>query len=207
VPAGADHWENVYASAPTTQLSWFTPEHAVSLRLIEDAVSSRAAAVIDVGAGASRLVDRLLERGFLDVSVLDISQQALHEVRQRLGQRAADITFIHRDLVTWEADRQYDVWHDRAVFHFFTENAARDRYVKIAARAIRAGGSLVLATFADDGPTQCSGLAVSRYAAQELEAVFGAHFSLAEKDREKHLTPWGSVQYFTWAQFQRNPDT
>ena len=194
----------MYASVPSTELSWFARRPAVSLRLIENVGSSRSEAVIDVGAGASFLVDRLLGVGFIDLTVLDISRHALDEVRQRLGERAGDVTFIHHDVVTWEPDRQYDVWHDRAVFHFLTEHAARDRYVKTAADAIRTGGSLVLATFAEDGPTHCSGLAVSRYPAPGLEDVFGAYFSLVESEREEHLTPWDTVQHFTWARLQRN---
>jgi len=171
--------------------------------LIEMLASSRSAGVVDIGAGASLLVDGLLSLGFTDVSVLDISGHALHEVRRRLGERARDVAVLHHDVATWKPDRQYDVWHDRAVFHFLTERTVRDRYLEMAADAIRLGGSLVVGTFAEDGPTQCSALPVSRYSAQDLEEVFSASFSLVEHEREHHVTPRGVVQSFTWAVLRR----
>jgi 2-polyprenyl-3-methyl-5-hydroxy-6-metoxy-1,4-benzoquinol methylase len=160
-------------------------------------------AVIDVGAGESLLVDSLLARGFTDVTLLDISQHALREVERRLGEQAVHVTFVHQDVLTWAPDRQYDVWHDRAVFHFLTERAARNRYVETTARAIRVGGGLVLATFAEDGPTQCSGLPTARYSAIDLEATFSEYFSLDEHERDEHVTPRGIVQPFTCAVLRR----
>jgi Trans-aconitate methyltransferase len=203
VPGRDDHWEDIYASTPSTEVSWYEDEPAESLRLIEKFASNRSARVIDLGAGTSVLVDRLLGDGFTDVTVLDVSQHALTEVRQRLGERVRHVTFVHQDVLTWKPDRQYDIWHDRAVFHFLTERTARDRYIQIAAHAIRVGGGLVLATFAEDGPMQCSGLPVSRYSAQDLEAAFSATFSLVEHERAEHVTPHGVVQPFTWAVLRR----
>jgi 2-polyprenyl-3-methyl-5-hydroxy-6-metoxy-1,4-benzoquinol methylase len=200
---GAAHWDRIYGSTPSTELSWYAREPAVSLRLVEGISSSPSVAVIDVGAGASLLVDRLVADNFTNVTVLDVSQHALTQVEQRLGEGARHVTFVHDDVLSWRPDRQYDVWHDRAVFHFLTEDTRRDRYVEIAARAIRAGGGLVLATFAEDGPTRCSGLPVSRYSAEDLEGVFSGHFSLVEHEREQHVTPGGVVQPFTWAAFRR----
>jgi len=203
VPERGDHWERIYAAVPSTQVSWYEREPAPSLRLIEEITSEPPAAVIDIGAGASSLVDRLLANGFTDVTVLDISRHALDEVRRRLGEQAPRVTFINQDVLTWKPDRQYDIWHDRAVFHFLTASPPRDRYIDLAARAIRSGGSLVLATFADDGPTQCSGLPVSRYSAQDLEEAFSAFFALIRHEREEHTTPRGVVQPFTWVVLRR----
>ena len=201
---GAKHWEGVYTTRPLTELSWYEREPAASLRLVRQVATGPSAAVVDVGAGASRLVDHLLGYGFGDVTVLDLSQRALAEVRARLGERARDVTFVQQDVLTWEPVRQYDVWHDRAVFHFLTERVARDRYVEAAARTVRAGGSLVLATFAEDGPTQCSGLPVERYSAQGLDEVFAGSFSLVEHERHEHVTPGGTVQPFSWVVLRRH---
>jgi 2-polyprenyl-3-methyl-5-hydroxy-6-metoxy-1,4-benzoquinol methylase len=200
---GSDHWDRVYASIPSTEVSWYEREPAASLRLVEAMASSPSVAVIDVGAGASLLVDRLVSDNFTDVTVLDVSQQALTHVEQRLGEGAQHVTFVRHDVLTWRPDRQYDIWHDRAVFHFLTDDAQRDQYIEIAARAICVGGGLVLATFAEDGPTRCSGLQVSRYSPEDLEGVFSGSFSLVEHEREEHVTPAGGVQPFTWAVFRR----
>ena len=200
---GSDHWDRIFASTPSTEVSWYTREPAVSLRLVEGIASSRAAAVIDVGAGASLLVDRLVADNFTDVTVLDLSEQALTQVEQRLGEGARHVTFVHHDVLSWHPARQYDVWHDRAVFHFLTDATSRDRYVEIAARAVGAGSGLVIGTFAEDGPTRCSGLPVSRSSAEDLEEVFSRFFSLVEHEREEHVTPSSGVQSFTWAVFHR----
>jgi SAM-dependent methyltransferase len=199
----AGHWEGIYERTPSTEVGWYQREPATSLRLIETLGLAPSSAVIDVGAGASALVDRLLARGFTDVTLLDVSQHALAEVRARLGEQAAHVTFIHHDVLTWMPDRQYDVWHDRAVFHFFTDRPSRDRYVEIAARAIRPGGFLALATFAADGPTHCSGLPVFRCSVQDLEDAFGGSFAVVQHEREEHVTPGGVVQPFTWVLLRR----
>jgi len=198
------HWESVYNATPSTGLSWFEREPATSLRLIENIAAGSHATVIDIGAGTSSLVDGLLANGYIDITVLDVSQHALTEVQQRLDERAQHVTFVHGDLLTWKPERQYDVWHDRAVFHFVTDQASRDRYVDLAAGAIRVGGYLVLATFAEDGPPQCSGLSVSRYRAHDLAAAFSASFTLLEHEREEHVTPGGVVQPFTWVVLRRS---
>ena len=200
---GRDHWDRIYASTPATEVSWYAEEPAVSLRLVERMASGPSDAVVDIGAGASRLVDRLLADDFTDVTVLDLSEHALAQVEGRLGEGARHVTFLRQDVLAWEPDREYVVWHDRAVFHFLTEPEARGRYVAVAAQAVRPGGGLVLATFAEDGPTHCSGLPVCRYSAEELEAELGAPFALDAHEREEHVTPGGAVQPFTWATFRR----
>jgi SAM-dependent methyltransferase len=198
-----EHWEHVYATRSSTEASWYQREPTASLRCIEAIAPGPSASVIDIGAGTSTLVDRLLADGFTDLTVLDISRHALDEVAARLGKDSNRVRVVCHDVLTWEPDRRYDVWHDRAVFHFLTERAARDRYVELAARAVRSGGALVLATFAPDGPEQCSGLPVSRYAPRDLEDVFAEHFTLIEHDREDHVTPSGAVQPFSWIVLRR----
>jgi len=198
-----NHWEDVYATTASTGMSWYERDPATSLRLIEEVAQGLSGPVVDVGAGASLLARGLLDRGFTDLTVLDISDRALFEVRHGLGERAQLVTYVHQDVLTWQPQRQYDVWHDRALFHFLTEPTARDQYVEIAAHAIRAGGALVLATFAEDGPVRCSGLPVSRYSAQDLTDTFSKSFSLVRCEREEHVTPRDVVQPFTWGVLRR----
>ncbi len=184
-------------------MSWYESDPATSLRLIEAVAATPSAAVVDVGAGASLLVDNLLAHGFTAITLLDVSERALDEVRQRLGDAARGVTFVHHDVLTWTPDREYDVWHDRAVFHFLTEPTDRARYVEIASSAVRSGGSLIVATFAEDGPEQCSGLPVSRYSPEDLVETFSAFFSLIRHERADHVTPRGVVQPFTWVVLRR----
>ena len=197
------HWNDVYSAKPLVAMSWFEVEPLTSLRLIQDASPGAASAVLDIGAGGSTLVDELIDRGATDVSLLDVAETALDQVRTRLGARATEVTFINEDVLTWAPARPYDVWHDRAVFHFLTERDAQDRYIDTAARAVRDGGVLVIATFAEDGPTHCSGLPVRRYSAAELNERFSRSFSMVHEERQEHPTPGGAVQPFTWAVFRR----
>ena len=203
MPERGDHWDGVYGRTLATEVSWYESDPATSVRLVEAVATTPSAAVVDVGAGASLLVDNLLAHGFTDITLLDVSERALSEVRERLGDEAAHVTFVQHDVLAWTPHRQYDVWHDRAVFHFVTEPTDRARYVEIATSAIRGGGSLIVATFAEDGPEQCSGLPVSRYAPQGLAETFSASFSLVENEREEHVTPRGVVQPFTWVVLRR----
>lgn len=207
VVSRSEHWNRVYEATPSTGVSWYQREPSTSLRLIEATDVGAAVAVIDVGAGASALVDHLLALGYVDVTVLDVSVRALDAVRQRLGPAGDRVTFVEHDVLTWEPDRRFGVWHDRAVFHFLTEPTDRDRYVEVAAKAVRRGGWVVLATFAEDGPPQCSGLPVSRYSAADLAAVFAPRFALISEDREEHVTPSGAVQPFTWVTLRRESST
>ncbi|HEX2785149.1 MAG TPA: class I SAM-dependent methyltransferase [Ilumatobacteraceae bacterium] len=199
----SNHWDDIYATRPSTELSWHQGDPQISLRLIEQITHGQPAVIIDIGAGTSLLVDQLVACRFTDVTVIDVSDLALAVVRQRLGAHAKEVTFVPSDITTWTPDRRYDIWHDRAVFHFLTEQTDRDRYVAIASDAVRGGGSVVLATFAEDGPTRCSGLPVCRYTADELATVFSPAFSLIEHEREEHVTPSGINQSFTWVVLQR----
>lgn len=189
------HWDGVYSSRRPEQVSWYQGHPETSLRhLVEVALPS--AAVVDVGA--STLADELLDRGFTDVTVLDVSAVALECTRARLAGRHPTVLVVIADLLAWQPERQYDAWHDRAVFHFLVQPGDRHRYVSTAMRAVRSGGYLVLGTFAKDGPTRCSELPTARYGADDLAAQFSADFKLVHAERDEHLTPAGVTQAFTW---------
>lgn len=202
-----DHWENVYSSRATNSVSWFQehPEH--SLRLIRDTGVGRSAAIIDVGGGASTLVDDLLADGYRNVAVLDLSAAALAAARQRLGARADEVRWIEGDITRVALPRQgFDLWHDRAVFHFLTEASDRAAYVAAVLHAVKPGGHVIVATFAEDGPNQCSGLPVMRYAPGELHRQFGGGFQLLRHEREAHQTPAGAVQQFVYCYCRKATD-
>ena len=197
------HWEQVYETRATTEVSWFQADPATSVRLVEE-VLQPGESVVDIGSGASTLVDRLLDYGVADITVLDVAERALDGVRERLGGRsAAGVTLVHADVLDWQPGRTFDVWHDRAVFHFLTGAQPRTRYVSLAMQAVRPGGTLILATFASDGPTHCSGLPVRGYDPDGLAAEFAAGFTLGHTEREEHRTPSGAVQPFTWVVLHR----
>lgn len=169
----------------------------MSLELIERLDIAPDVAVVDIGGGASILVDRLVERAFSDVSVLDVAEVALDAGRQRVGE-GAGVTSLHEDLLSWRPSRRYGLWHDRAVFHFLTDATDRARYLESLKAGLQPGGGLVMATFAEDGPEHCSGLPVARYDAQDLLALLGDDFRVVEVRRELHSTPGGVTQPFTW---------
>ena len=196
------HWEEVYTRKDETEVGWFQPDPALSLQLILS-VSPGRGAVIDVGGGASRLVDRLLDSGFKRVAVLDISEAALEKARAKLGERADSVHWIEADVTSVESVGEFEVWHDRAVFHFLTDPDDRRRYVHLAERTIPPGGHLIVATFAPEGPTRCSGLEVCRHDARSLAAEFGDAFSLVREATEIHATPRGSPQAFFYGVFMR----
>jgi len=193
------HWERVYGSKRPTEVSWYRPHLDVSLALIEEAAPQRDAAVIDVGGGESTLVDDLLERGYSDVSVLDISATALAVAESRLGEQAARVQWLCGDVTTFGfALRRYDVWHDRAVFHFLTAHYDRAAYVRQVSRAVKPGGHVIVAAFGPQGPQKCSGLDVVRYDPEALHEEFGGGFRLEKHLTELHRTPAGAIQQFTY---------
>lgn len=200
--AGGAHWEQVYAEKGTDQVSWYeeTPTTSTELVLI-DGVPSH---VVDVGAGASMLPDALLDAGVEHVTLVDLSMSALALTELRLEERGTRVTTIVTDVLDHDFDETYDVWHDRAVFHFLVEPAQRAAYGVRARSAVRPGGLLVVGTFAEDGPEQCSGLPVERYDAASLAAELGEGFTLVETRRAEHHTPWDSVQPFTWVVLRRD---
>lgn len=194
------HWERVYRDKPADSVSWFQPHAQQSLALIRRIAAGSAARVIDVGGGASTLVDDLLDAPEpFAVSVLDISAAALDVARCRLQQRAAAVRWLEGDITQIALPAQaWDIWHDRAVFHFLTEPTQREAYVARVRRAVRPGGHVIVAAFAPDGPTHCSGLPVMRYAPDALHAQFGGAFELLEHLSESHHTPSGAVQQFVY---------
>jgi trans-aconitate methyltransferase len=178
-------------------VSWFQSEPTISLELIASLGLDVATPVVDIGGGASVLADRLLGAGFTDISVLDVSEVALHAGQQRIGDTPC-VEWLHEDLLSWSPARRYGLWHDRAVFHFLIDEEDRGAYLKTMRSALRPGGSLVLATFAEDGPEHCSGLPVARYSVDQLLTRLGVRFELRVAHRELHVTPGGVVQPFTW---------
>ncbi len=197
------HWDRVYESRSDDQLSWDQDQPERSLRLIQEYAPELASRIVDAGAGRSKLVDHLLELGYRDITLIDLSQVALDDVRRRLGADATSLRFLVGDVAALEAVADVDVWHDRAVFHFLTNAEARRKYVSVVARSVRSGGVAIVATFAKGGPTQCSGLPVCQYDAFELAREFGADFSLIHQEREVHLTPNGAPQPFVYAVLKR----
>jgi SAM-dependent methyltransferase len=198
-PRDKKHWEAVYAGKPPDRFSWYRPHLDRSLRFLLATRIAPTAAVIDVGGGASTFVDDLLDRGYSNLTVLDLSPIALETTRERLGDRASRVKWICDD-VTWAElpERTYDFWHDRAVFHFLTDPAARSRYVDAVRRSLRPGGHIVVATFGPHGPEKCSGLEVLRFTAASLHAEFGEDFARISDSTEIHNTPWGSEQEFVY---------
>ena len=197
------HWEQVYSTKGETGVGWYQGEPRLSLELIGAVAPTRGGRIIDVGGGASVLVDRLLDLPFEKVAVLDISETALGKARARLGERAGRVQWVVADVTQAAELGTFDVWHDRAVFHFLTAPADRRRYIELGRRTVPAGGHLVIATFADDGPKRCSDLEVCRYNALSLASELGEGFSLVRETRETHTTPWGSPQAFIYGVFRR----
>lgn len=200
------HWEQVYTSQPATGVSWFQEHAQRSVQLIRRTGIVRDAPIIDVGGGASTLVDDLLAAGHSKLTVLDLSEAALSAARQRLGERAQRVDWRLGDITQVELPRHaYALWHDRAVFHFLTTREEREAYVAAVLHAVKPGGHVIVATFAEDGPLKCSGLPVMRYSADGLHAEFGAPFALLQQEGEEHHTPRGTVQKFVYCLCRREP--
>lgn len=200
------HWEHLYRVKGPDQVSWFEAEAIRSLALIQGAVPDRDAAIIDVGAGAATLVDGLLNAGYCRITVLDLSAAALAQAQHRLAERARAVVWQESDILTADLPASaFDVWHDRAVFHFLTNAADRVRYVAQVRHALRSGGYTLVATFAEDGPARCSGLEVARYSADALHTEFGDAFRLVTSQRHTHRTPWGAEQAFTYCLCRYEP--
>lgn len=194
-----DHWETVYTTKAADNVSWFQAHAELSMGLIRESYPQRDAAIIDVGGGASTLVDDLLDDGYPNVTVLDLSSAALAESRRRLGVHGKTVRWMEADITRAEFEpHSFDLWHDRAVFHFLTTKEDRIAYVRQVLRAVKPGGHVIMATFGHDGPTQCSGLPVVRYAPDELHAEFGDAFTLLAHEEQLHHTPFGTDQQFIY---------
>jgi SAM-dependent methyltransferase len=198
-----EHWNRVYGTKAEGEVSWFQPRPERSLALIAAAAPDRSVPVIDVGGGASTLVDELLRAGYGDVSVLDISEAALGRSKARLGAKAEGVAWIVADITDWKPARAFRVWHDRAVFHFLTDAARQAAYIEALRKATAPGSVCIIATFALDGPERCSGLPVQRYSAATLAARLGPEFALAAEEAERHVTPGGAAQSFMYSVFKR----
>lgn len=199
-----DHWIRVYEEKAPSEVSWFQAEPKPSLRVLDRFAVRPSCSLIDVGGGASNFVDVLLKRGWEDITVLDIAAPAIEAAKERLGPLAQKVCWAVADITDWQPARQYDVWHDRAVFHFLTEPAQREAYRRALLAGVAAGGLVIVATFALDGPERCSGLPVQSYDPASLADELGTAFRLVEDWCEQHVTPWGSSQSFNWCGFRRS---
>jgi len=193
------HWQRVYGEKRPTELSWYQAVPEQSLQLIRSSGIAKSEPILDVGGGASTLVDHLLDEGYMDISVLDISGRALKRSRARLGELAGRVKWIEADVTQFEPSRQYALCHDRAVFHFLTESADRQKYIEVICRALEPRGNLVLATFGPDGPKRCSGLDIRRYGVEQLQDLLGTRFELCSQVLSEHQTPMGGTQQFLYS--------
>lgn len=194
-----DHWERIYKKKAPDAVSWYRPHLEMSLELIQRATADRSASIIDVGGGESTLVDDLLARGYRNLTILDISQTAIDVTKKRLVRASERLRWLTADITRTELERNaYDVWHDRAVFHFLTKMEDRIAYVWQAAKAVKPGGHVIVSTFGPEGPTKCSSLDVVRYDTEALHNEFGTGFHLLESFKELHRTPFGAVQRFLY---------
>jgi SAM-dependent methyltransferase len=198
-----EHWEAVYAEKSDQEVSWHQADPRLSKQLIIEVCNDRTARIIDVGGGSSRLVEQLLDAGFNQLAVLDISRAALDRTRRRIGDRSGMVQWLVADVSQVKGIGQFDVWHDRATYHFLTEASDRQRYAELVARTVPSGGHIIIATFAPDGPSTCSGLDVCRYDARSLAQELGPAFTCEREVVDQHVTPWGSTQPFTFARFRR----
>ena len=197
-------WQTVYQTKGEHDVSWFEESPAISLELVRATGVSTTASIIDIGGGTSRLVDALLAEGYSAVSVLDLSEKALETSKARLGSKgAAKVKWVAVDVTAWEPRQAYDVWHDRATFHFLTDPSERTAYLERVLRAVRSGGHVIIGTFALDGPERCSGLPVVRYDAAAIGKILGPSFDLSESRNHVHQTPTGAIQRFQFNRFRR----
>lgn len=196
------HWENVYATRQPHEVSWTQETPAASLAFIHSFNLPKNAAIIDIGGGDSRLVDHLLEEGYTNLSVLDISEKALERAQKRLGERASQVKWIAADVTQFQPETAYDVWHDRAAFHFMNTTAEVDAYLSVAAKAVHS--YLAIGTFSDKGPLKCSGLDVHRYSEEDIQQQLTRHFNKMKCITEDHVTPFQTTQNFLFCSFRRN---
>ncbi|MDQ0124388.1 SAM-dependent methyltransferase [Pseudomonas lini] len=201
-----DHWEKVYREKPFDRVSWYQENAEMSLALIRRFVPHLDAQLIDVGAGASTLADDLLRLSYENLTVLDISAAGLDVARKRLGANAERVTWIEADITSAPLpSHRYDLWHDRAVFHFLTEPEDRAKYIRVMSASLKPGGVAIIGTFAEEGPSHCSGLPTERYSAASLATIFGSQFEVLEHAYEEHCTPNGGTQKFLYVCFKKLP--
>lgn len=201
-----NHWENIYQTRSLEEVSWYQPTPETSLALIKEFDLPKAAKIIDIGAGDSFLVDHLLDLGFVNITVLDISASAIERAKQRLGNKSADIKWIVADASDFHPKEQYNFWHDRAAFHFLTDDKEIDNYVQTAADAVSKNGIMVIGTFSEQGPKKCSGIEIQQYSESTLANRFQQHFEIIECFTVDHKTPFDTVQNFVFCSFKRKND-
>jgi SAM-dependent methyltransferase len=197
------HWDRTYTAKADTQLSWYQASPQRSLELIRSAASNRSASIIDIGGGTSKLVDELLSAGYTDLTVLDVSEVALGRSKARLGASSGKVSWLVANVTEWQPFRTWNIWHDRAVFHFLTDARDQDAYIAALRRGTASGSVVIMATFALNGPERCSGLPVQRYSPATLAARLGPDFKLYAEAGETHLTPFGTAQEFAYAALRR----
>ena len=197
------HWEDVYSNKKSTDVSWYQQHPEYSLNLIRATGIDVSAHIIDIGGGASTLMDFMLDDGYQNLSVLDISYSAIEQAKKRLGDRADKVEWVEHDITNFLTDEKYDVWHDRAVFHFLTDALDRSSYIHTMSRALKPGAHAIIATFALNGPEKCSGLDVQRYSPDTMMAVLGDQFEFVETISEEHETPGGATQNFVYCRFKK----
>ena len=197
------HWQQVYLSKGEQEVSWSQPDPQPSLGLIEKFSGGADASIVDIGGGASRLVDSLVRDGFREITILDLSEAALQAANERIGSGGATVQWVAADVTDWRPPQQFDIWHDRAAFHFLVEEMDRRAYIDRLSSGVKAGGHAIIATFAPDGPEKCSGLPVQRYDPDNLGRTIGPAFELVEHQAHRHVTPWGAPQSFQFSVLRR----
>ena len=200
-----EHWENIYQTKNTDEVSWYQEKPETSLNLISETSIEKNAKIIDVGAGASKLADNLLALGFRNITALDVSLNALNNSKKRLGDRANNVKWIVSDLREFKTNERYDLWHDRAVLHFLTEEEDITRYIELVRTYLKPKGYVIVSTFSVNGPKKCSGLDVKQYSEDSMKTLFTG-FEHIKSFEEEHLTPWGSSQIFIWGVFRKRGD-
>ena len=199
----SNHWNKVYSTKAETEVSWFQEVPTKSLELIKELQLPLSASIIDIGGGDSRLVDSLLEMGFSNLAILDISSVSLEKARLRLKEKSHQVNYITSDVTTFKSEAKFDLWHDRATFHFLNTIDDVEKYLSIAYACLNPGGNLIISTFSKNGPEKCSGLPVTQYSETELKALFGKYFQNTKCFEDIHKTPWGTEQAFVYCGFKK----
>lgn len=197
------HWENVFSTKSINEVSWYEPKPVISLQFVQEYNIAKTAAIIDIGGGDSFLVDNLLELGYTNISVLDISEAALNKAKARLGENATKIKWIVADATNFKPTQQYDFWHDRAAFHFLTTDAEIENYVETIKQSITASGVLVIGTFSENGPKKCSGIEIKQYSEVSMTETLKKYFNKIKCITVDHLTPFNTIQNFIFCSFQK----
>jgi cyclopropane fatty-acyl-phospholipid synthase-like methyltransferase len=197
------YWENIYETKDTSQVGWFQPQPQLSMSLIAELSLGKNSKVIDIGGGDSSLIDHLLENKYRNLTVLDISAKAMEKATQRLGEKSTGVEWIVSDIRDFEPANKYDLWHDRAAFHFLIEDEDIEKYLTITKKSIREGGFMIIGTFSDKGPNTCSGLPVKQYSLEELENLFSPSFEIITRFNTDHITPSGQPQNYSFCVFRK----